>query len=169
MSYFRVIHGIAALRTPALPPVAWSANCYPESSSCQDWGLGCVFRGDRQTASQPRSLSWRRLRSFGPLSVRQVGTSFKHYRTDTCPTGDYAGPSHAATSSPADALFSQVAVREKQGMRPAGFGLLFAKKQVDISSTTRTATTCCSSNTSTLPRKLSKVEIHASPRLLLVL
>jgi len=99
----------------------------------------------------------------GPLSVRQVRTSFKHYRTDTCPTDDYAGPSHAATSSPADALFSHVAVREKQGMRPAGFGLLFAKKQVDISSTTRTATTCCSSNTSTLPRKLSKVEIHASP------
>jgi len=31
---------------PALP-VAWSANCYPESSSCQDWGLRCVFRGNR--------------------------------------------------------------------------------------------------------------------------
>ena len=67
----------------------------------------------------------------GPLSVRQVRTSFKHYRTDTCPTDDYAGPSHAATSSAAHALFSHVAVREKQGMRPAGFGLLFAKKQVD--------------------------------------
>jgi hypothetical protein len=163
VSYFRVIHGIAALRIPALPPVAWSANCYPESSSCQDWGLGCVFRGDRQTASQPRSLSWRRLRSFGPLSVTQVGTSFKHYRTDTCPTDNYAGPSHAATSSPADALFSHVAVREERGMRPAGFGLS------TISSTTRTATTCCSSNTSTQPHKLSKVEIHASLRLLLIL
>jgi hypothetical protein len=64
----------------------------------------------------------------GPLFARQVRTSFKHYRTDTCPTDDNAGPSHAATSSPADALFSHVAVREKQGMRPAGFGLL---KQVD--------------------------------------
>ena len=38
---------------------------------------------------------------------------------------------HAAISSPADALFSHVAVREEQGMRPGGFGLLFAKQQVD--------------------------------------
>ena len=65
------------------------------------------------------------------LLDRQVWTGFKHYRTDTCPTDNYAGPSHAATSSPADALFSHVAVREERGMRPAGFGLLFAKKQVE--------------------------------------
>jgi CheY-like chemotaxis protein/anti-sigma regulatory factor (Ser/Thr protein kinase) len=38
---------------------------------------------------------------------------------------------HAAINSPAGDLFSHVAVREEQGMRPGGFGLLFAKKQVD--------------------------------------
>ena len=132
MSYFRDIHGIAALRIPALPPVAWSANCYPESSSCQDWGNSGAFSA--ATAGPPLNLGRGPGVAYylsGPLSVRQVRTSFKHYRTDTCPTDDYAGPSHAATSSPADALFSHVAVREKQGMRPAGFGLLFAKKQVE--------------------------------------
>jgi hypothetical protein len=38
---------------------------------------------------------------------------------------------HAAISSPADPRFSHVAVREEQGMRPGGFGLLVAKQQVD--------------------------------------
>lgn len=38
---------------------------------------------------------------------------------------------HAAINRPAGDLFSHVAVREERGMRPGGFGLLFAKKQVD--------------------------------------
>jgi hypothetical protein len=38
---------------------------------------------------------------------------------------------HAAISSPADALFSHVAARKEQSMRPGGFGLSFAKKQLD--------------------------------------
>jgi anti-sigma regulatory factor (Ser/Thr protein kinase)/CheY-like chemotaxis protein len=38
---------------------------------------------------------------------------------------------HAAINSPADDLLSHVAVREAQGLRPGGFGLLLAKKFVD--------------------------------------
>jgi DNA-binding NarL/FixJ family response regulator/anti-sigma regulatory factor (Ser/Thr protein kinase) len=38
---------------------------------------------------------------------------------------------HAAINSPAGDLISHVIAREEQGMRPGGFGLLFAKKQVD--------------------------------------
>lgn len=38
---------------------------------------------------------------------------------------------HAAINSPAGDLVSHVIAREEQGMRPGGFGLLFAKKQVD--------------------------------------
>jgi anti-sigma regulatory factor (Ser/Thr protein kinase)/CheY-like chemotaxis protein len=38
---------------------------------------------------------------------------------------------HAALNSPAGDLFSHVAVREAQGLRPGGFGLLLAKKLVD--------------------------------------
>lgn len=38
---------------------------------------------------------------------------------------------HAAINSPVGDLISHVAVREEQRMRPGGFGLLFAKKQVD--------------------------------------
>jgi CheY-like chemotaxis protein/anti-sigma regulatory factor (Ser/Thr protein kinase) len=38
---------------------------------------------------------------------------------------------HAAINSPAGDLFSHVAVREEKGLRLGGFGLLFAKKQVD--------------------------------------
>jgi len=38
---------------------------------------------------------------------------------------------HAAINGPAGDLFSHVAVREEKGLRPGGFGLLFAKKQVD--------------------------------------
>jgi len=38
---------------------------------------------------------------------------------------------HAAVNSPPGDLFSHVAVREAQGLRPGGFGLLLAKKLVD--------------------------------------
>jgi len=38
---------------------------------------------------------------------------------------------HAAINSPAGDLFRHVAVRETQGLRPGGFGLLLAKKLVD--------------------------------------
>jgi len=38
---------------------------------------------------------------------------------------------HAATNNPAEDLFRHVAVREAQGLRPGGFGLLLAKKLVD--------------------------------------
>jgi anti-sigma regulatory factor (Ser/Thr protein kinase)/ActR/RegA family two-component response regulator len=38
---------------------------------------------------------------------------------------------HAAINSPAENLLSHFAVREEQGLRPGGFGLLLAKKQVD--------------------------------------
>ena len=38
---------------------------------------------------------------------------------------------HAAISSPIGDLFSHVAVREAQGLRPGGFGLLLSKKLVD--------------------------------------
>jgi anti-sigma regulatory factor (Ser/Thr protein kinase)/CheY-like chemotaxis protein len=38
---------------------------------------------------------------------------------------------HAAINSPASDLFRHVAVRETQGLRPGGFGLLLAKKLVD--------------------------------------
>src|SRR2546430_14935932 len=38
---------------------------------------------------------------------------------------------HAALNNPADDMLSHVAVREAQGLRPGGFGLLLAKKLVD--------------------------------------
>jgi len=38
---------------------------------------------------------------------------------------------HAAINNPADDLLSHVAVREAEGLRPGGFGLLLAKKLVD--------------------------------------
>jgi CheY-like chemotaxis protein/anti-sigma regulatory factor (Ser/Thr protein kinase) len=38
---------------------------------------------------------------------------------------------HAAINSPAGDLVSHVVVRDEKGLRPGGFGLLFAKKQVD--------------------------------------
>jgi len=38
---------------------------------------------------------------------------------------------HAAINSPADDLLGHVAVREAEGLRPGGFGLLLAKKLVD--------------------------------------
>jgi anti-sigma regulatory factor (Ser/Thr protein kinase)/CheY-like chemotaxis protein len=38
---------------------------------------------------------------------------------------------HAAINNPAEDLFHHVAVRETQGLRPGGFGLLLAKKLVD--------------------------------------
>lgn len=38
---------------------------------------------------------------------------------------------HAAVNNPADDPFSHIAVREEQGLRPGGFGLLFARSLVD--------------------------------------
>lgn len=38
---------------------------------------------------------------------------------------------HAALNNPADDMLSHIAVREAQGLRPGGFGLLLAKKLVD--------------------------------------
>jgi anti-sigma regulatory factor (Ser/Thr protein kinase)/ActR/RegA family two-component response regulator len=38
---------------------------------------------------------------------------------------------HAAINSPVDDLFKHVAVREAQGLRPGGFGLLLSKRLVD--------------------------------------
>jgi anti-sigma regulatory factor (Ser/Thr protein kinase) len=38
---------------------------------------------------------------------------------------------HAAINSPAGDVFSHLSVRDEKGMRPGGFGLLLAKKQVD--------------------------------------
>src|SRR5215469_17658007 len=38
---------------------------------------------------------------------------------------------HAAINSPADDLISHTLVREEQGLRPGGFGLMMAKKLVD--------------------------------------
>ena len=38
---------------------------------------------------------------------------------------------HAAINSPAEDLFRHAIVREAQGLRPGGFGLLVAKKLVD--------------------------------------
>jgi anti-sigma regulatory factor (Ser/Thr protein kinase) len=38
---------------------------------------------------------------------------------------------HAAINSPTDNLLSHVAIREAQGLRPGGFGLLLTKKLVD--------------------------------------
>ena len=38
---------------------------------------------------------------------------------------------HAAINSPAGDFFSHIAVREAQGLRPGGFGLMMAKKLVD--------------------------------------
>jgi len=38
---------------------------------------------------------------------------------------------HAAINSPAGDVFSHLFVRDQKGMRPGGFGLLLAKKQVD--------------------------------------
>jgi len=38
---------------------------------------------------------------------------------------------HAAVDSSPEDLFSHMAVREEQGLRPGGFGILLAKKLVD--------------------------------------
>ena len=170
MSYFRDIHGIAALRIPALPPVAWSANCYPESSSCQDWGNSGAFSA--ATAGPPLNLG------RGPgvaydLSGRslldksgQVLNTTEQILALPATTQDRLTLPRVARLTLSLAMLP---FAESKACGQLASGFCSRKNKSKVSSTTRTATTCCSSNTSTLPRKLSKVEIHASPRLLLVL
>jgi len=68
VSYLRDIHGIASLRF--LP---FSANCYPESISCQDRGCGCVLSGRPPS----RKISVRNddqnfMAATGPVGQRHV-------------------------------------------------------------------------------------------------
>ena len=61
------------------------------------------------------------------------------------------GLRHAAVNSPPGDLLSHLAVREAQGLRPGGFGLLMAKKLVDELIYSERGKTCYSLSISIRP------------------
>jgi CheY-like chemotaxis protein/anti-sigma regulatory factor (Ser/Thr protein kinase) len=82
--------------------------------------LNAMEYGGHFDRSQHVEISFLRARRAVACRVKDPGRGFSREELQ-----------HAAINNPADNLLSHVAVREAQGLRPGGFGLLLAKKLVD--------------------------------------
>lgn len=82
--------------------------------------LNAMEHGGRFDPNQYVEISFVRMRRAVVCRVKDPGEGFS-----------LAELRHAAVNSPPDDFFSHLAVREAQGLRPGGFGLLLAKKLVD--------------------------------------
>jgi anti-sigma regulatory factor (Ser/Thr protein kinase)/CheY-like chemotaxis protein len=82
--------------------------------------LNAMEHGGHFDSSQYVEISYVRARRAVLCRVKDPGEGFSLDELQ-----------HAAISSPMGDLFSHVAVREAQGLRPGGFGLLLSKKLVD--------------------------------------
>jgi CheY-like chemotaxis protein/anti-sigma regulatory factor (Ser/Thr protein kinase) len=82
--------------------------------------LNAMEHGGHFDPSQYAEIAFVRLRRAVVCRVKDPGEGFSLEELR-----------HAAVNSPPDDPFSHLAVRETQGLRPGGFGLLLAKKLVD--------------------------------------
>jgi CheY-like chemotaxis protein len=82
--------------------------------------LNAMEYGGNFNPSQHVEISFIRARRLVACRVKDPGQGFSLEELR-----------HAAINNPAEDLLSHVAVREAQGLRPGGFGLLLAKKLVD--------------------------------------
>ena len=82
--------------------------------------LNAMEHGGKFDPSQYVEISYVRSRRAVTCRVKDPGQGFSMEELR-----------HAAVSCPTDDLFGYLAIREAQGLRPGGFGLLMAKKLVD--------------------------------------
>jgi len=82
--------------------------------------LNAMEHGGKFDPSQYVEISFLRTRRVVVCRVKDPGQGFSLEELR-----------HAAINSPAGDFFSHLAVREEQGLRPGGFGLMVAKKLVD--------------------------------------
>jgi len=108
----RLVQFLRGVRDPSIPEGIISAF--------REVLLNAMEYGGHFDPSQHVEISFIRARRAVACRVKDPGQGFSLEELR-----------HAAINNPADDLLSHVAVRETQGLRPGGFGLLLAKKLVD--------------------------------------
>ena len=108
----RLIQFLRGVRDPDIPEGIISAF--------REVLLNAMEYGGHFDPSQHVEISFIRARRVVACRVKDPGQGFSLEELR-----------HAAINNPADDLLSHVAVREAEGLRPGGFGLLLAKKLVD--------------------------------------
>jgi CheY-like chemotaxis protein len=108
----RLVQFLHAVREPDIPPGIISAF--------REILLNAMEHGGNFDPNQYVEIGFLRTRRAVVCRVKDPGQGFSLEELQ-----------HAAISNPPDDLLRHVAVREAQGLRPGGFGLLLAKKLVD--------------------------------------
>jgi anti-sigma regulatory factor (Ser/Thr protein kinase) len=112
----RLVQFLRGVREPTIPEV----NREAIANAFREILLNAMEHGGHFDPSHYVEISFIRSSRAVALRVKDPGQGFSLEELR-----------HAAINSPAGDLFSHVAVREGKGLRPGGFGLLLAKKQVD--------------------------------------
>jgi anti-sigma regulatory factor (Ser/Thr protein kinase)/CheY-like chemotaxis protein len=112
----RLVQFLRGIKDPGIPEEDREAII----SAFREILLNAMEHGGNFDPSQYVEISFVRARRAVACRVKDSGEGFSPQELR-----------HAAVDSPAGDLFSHVAVREAQGLRPGGFGLLLAKKLVD--------------------------------------
>jgi CheY-like chemotaxis protein/anti-sigma regulatory factor (Ser/Thr protein kinase) len=112
----RLVQFLRSARDPRFPEAARE----PVIAAFREILLNAMEYGGHFDASHYVEISFIRASHAIALRIKDPGEGFSLHELR-----------HAAVNSPAGDLVSHVIAREEQGMRPGGFGLLFAKKQVD--------------------------------------
>ncbi|HKW31490.1 MAG TPA: ATP-binding protein [Candidatus Acidoferrum sp.] len=108
----RLVQFLRGVRDPEIPDGIISAF--------REVLLNAMEYGGHFDPSQHVEISFLRARRVVACRVKDPGQGFSLEEVR-----------HAAINNPVEDLLSHVAVREAQGLRPGGFGLLLAKKLVD--------------------------------------
>jgi anti-sigma regulatory factor (Ser/Thr protein kinase)/CheY-like chemotaxis protein len=112
----RLVQFLRGVRDPGIPEEDRESII----SAFREILLNAMEHGGNFDPSQYVEISFVRARQMIACRVKDSGEGFSPQELR-----------HAAVNSPAGDLFSHVAVREAEGLRPGGFGLLLAKKMVD--------------------------------------
>ena len=112
----RLVQFLRGVKDPAIP----EADREAVITAFREILLNAIEHGGHFDPSQYVEISFLRIRGAVVCRVKDPGEGFslKELR-------------HAAVNSPRDDLLSHVAVRDAQGLRPGGFGLLLTKNLVD--------------------------------------
>jgi len=112
----RLVQFLRAVREPDLPEEDREGMI----AAFREILLNAMEHGGKFDPSQHVEISFLRTRRAVVCRVKDPGQGFSLEELR-----------HAAINSPAGDLISHTAVREEQGLRPGGFGLMMAKKLVD--------------------------------------
>ena len=112
----RLVQFLRGVREPDLPEADRENVIY----AFREILLNAMEHGCKFDPSQYVEISFLRTRRAVACRVKDPGEGFSLEEVR-----------HAAINSPAGDFFSHIAVREEQGLRPGGFGVMMAKRLVD--------------------------------------